>query len=142
MISLPYNAPVKIHVINRRWVIRDPQNREVIEISLNSNSIDNWKRLTWVSNFLQDLMNGKKSVSYNPQTKGYEIMSHAEAPEPGQVVAVPGTLAAAEQADMERQLVEMNGKPTVMDKIQEAVVQTAATVVAVVKRGRGRPRKK
>src|SRR2546421_4905014 len=101
MIDLPYKAPVKVHVFNRRWFLRDPQNREVIEIALNSNSIDNWKRMTAMSNLLQDLMNGSKSVSYNPETKGYEIMNHS-APHPRKEFTVPGTIAAVEQENMEK----------------------------------------
>ena len=137
MIDLPYKAPVKVHVFNRRWVIRDTQGREVIEIQINSNAIDYWKRMTAVSNFIQDLMNGQKSVSYNPGTKGYEIMSHAEAPAPGMVVPVPGTLAAVEQAQMEKIKLEQNGhQATIAEKVVEKVQEVVAAV-----RKRGRPRK-
>lgn len=143
MINIPYKLPVKVHVYNRRWTLRDPQGREIIEIALNTNSIDNWKRLTSISNFLQDLMNGSKSVSYNPQTKGYDIMNHAEAPVPGAVVGIAGTLARAEQAEMERILDQQNrSEESAISKVIEVVKDTVTNVAETVKRGRGRPRKK
>ena len=135
MISIPFNLPCKVHVYNRRWVIRDPQNREIVELGRSSNSIDYDKKMTQISNLLQDLMNGAKSISYNPGTRGYDVMNHP-APMPGVVQAVPGTIAAVEQALMEKMFEAQNGK-TVVENVQEV----AKAVVEEVKR-RGRPKKK
>ncbi len=159
--SLPYNAPVKVHKFNRRYVLRDPLNKEIIEFAVNSNALDYEKRLVINMQFIADLMNGRKSVSYDNNSKGYEIEHHLNAPEPPAAnVAIPGLIANAEQAQVERivkgirasegvapmavapahlvgkahevvpDALPVEHKPSIVEKVKEAVKR------------RGRPKKK
>lgn len=109
--SLPYNAPVKVHKFNRRYVLRDPLNKEVIEFAINSNALDYEKRIITVMQFIADLMNGRKSIEYYNDTKTYQIMDHLNAPEaPAANPTIPGLIANAEQAMVERTIKDIRAK--------------------------------
>ena len=115
---LGYKPPVKVHMFHGQWVIRDPQNREVFEFKLNTGSLDYHKRMQALGQLIADLLNGKKSVSYDPGTKSYEIMNHLSGedyqPEPSPV-----------------------GNGHVPEEIKQAVVEAVVTP-----KRRGRPPKK
>lgn len=119
---LPYSAPVKANDFQgyktmvdndgRKVVtITDQTGREVFVINYTSRDLSYEKKMGEKIAFLVSLLNGSESVSFNPDSRSYDIFEHSKP-----VLAIGG-----------------NGDPKPLGVI--------AQVVEAVKRGRGRPKK-
>lgn len=138
--ELNYKPPLKVHVFNRRWVLRDPQNKEVFEITMNSNSLDYHKRMTNLAQFVADVLNGRKSVSYDNDSKSYLIYEHLNAPEAPKTTLIPGLTQPLQMPVLSPLPVQAtNGQePSIAEN---EGFEPIATIVEKAKK-RGRPPKK
>ena len=139
---IPYNPPLRLQAFNRRFIVRDANNREIFEFLVNSRDIGYEKRMKELCPLVVDLMNGMKSIDYDNNAKSYDVKVHKNAPEPKAAFLIPGLKKLADGKPLDdgykEPTPELSGAQQVA--LERGVKPEGYEVPQVVSKKRGRPK--